>query len=67
MGVGTYWFERPYDMALKHIITSPGFDRITMKAPQIIGWVSQMLPALPRKNQSTVATNSGATSVAVTI
>lgn len=52
---------------LKRIITLLHFDRITVKAPQIIGWISQMLPALPRKNQPTVATNSGATTRAVTI
>jgi len=24
------------------------FDRITVKSPQIIGWISQIVPALPR-------------------
>jgi len=39
--------------------------RITVKAPQIIGWISQMVPALPRKNQTSVPESSGTTPAAL--
>lgn len=34
-----------------------------MKAPQIIGWISQIVPALPRLNQSSTTTGGGGTEV----